>query len=91
MSKQAIIDAAGREVSELDDDDRDKLGEAVSDHVQTRIVAAVRHCLTVAECLGYNPEILHPEAVAWLAAVLTIPADATHPPSDDHTHDEPVD
>jgi hypothetical protein len=65
-----------REMDSLNEQQRDALMGAVADHVHTRVCAAVKHCWTVCDALDYDPAILHPEAIAWLAAVYTIPQDA---------------
>lgn len=76
MTKAAIIEAAEREVVQLTEDERESIGETVFDQLQARICAATRHSWTVATMLGYSPEILHEESIAWMAALCSIPADA---------------
>jgi hypothetical protein len=76
MTQAAIIEAAEREVQQLTEDERESIGETVLEHLQVRIVAATRHAWTVADMLGYQPETLNEDGIAWLAALCSIPADA---------------
>jgi hypothetical protein len=82
MTKEAILEVAEREAIGLGETEREQLRDDVTGHVRQRVIAAVKHCWTICDALGYDPVILHPEAIAWCAAFVTIPVDAEHPPSD---------
>jgi hypothetical protein len=77
MTREAIIDVAKREMDELDSAEMTAMQEAVIEHFKERIAAAARHAWTVADMLGYPPARLDPEVVAFVAAVYTIPFDAS--------------
>lgn len=80
MTGQAVVDVAEREIERLDDDEREHLMATVSDEFTNNVVLAVRHAWTVAEALCIPPQLLEPDAVAFIAAAYVIPIDATHPP-----------
>jgi predicted ABC-class ATPase len=77
MTRDAILDVANREMAQLDDDEREGLADAVLDEFKNKITVAVRHAWTVCDMLEYPPERLDPEVVAFVAAVYTIPFDAS--------------
>ncbi len=81
MTTDAIIEAGNREFAQLDDTERDKLMEAVLDHLKVRFARAVMHAWVVCEALDGDPTTLVPETIAFIAAMDTIPADAEHPVS----------
>src|SRR4051794_20775560 len=76
MTAEAIVEAGTRELHDLDDAERKQLLETVLEHLQVRFVGAVRHAWTVADALEGDPTTLAPETIAFIAAMLTIPADA---------------
>jgi hypothetical protein len=80
MTGQALVEAGNRELDTLDDTEREQLMETVLDHLQRRFVGAVKHAWVVATALDADPTTLAPETIAFYAAMLTIPADAEHPP-----------
>lgn len=76
MTRKAITELAEREVETLDAEEMTRLQDRVADHVQVTMAAATKHAWTVATMLGYGPESIQPEGIAFLAATLVIPADA---------------
>ena len=78
MTAEAIVEAGNRELDDLDDTERQQLMESVLEHLQLRFVSAVKHAWTVADALDGDPTTLAPETIAFIAAMLTIPADAEH-------------